>query len=48
MMYQVLDKDTIKSEISPYLHRAKRGFETKSSFIEVVTSILYKSKTGCQ
>ena len=48
MMYQVLDKDTIKSEILPYLPKAKRGFDTKSSLIEVVNSILYKLKTGCQ
>jgi len=47
-MYQVLDKDTIKEEILPHLSIAKRGFKTKSCLIEVVNSILYKLKTGCQ
>ena len=27
-MYEVLDKDTIKSEILPYLSLAKRGYVT--------------------
>lgn len=47
-MYQVLDKDTIRIEILPYLSVAKRGYKTKSCLIEVVNSILYKLKTGCQ
>jgi len=47
-MYQVLDKDTINLEIMPYLSVAKRGFKTKSCLIEVINSILYKLKTGCQ
>lgn len=47
-MYAVLDKVTIKSEILPYLSTAKRGFETKSSLIEIINAILYKLKTGCQ
>ena len=29
-MYEILDKDTIKSEILPYLSVAKRGYVTKS------------------
>jgi len=48
MMYQVLDKDTINSEIIPYLPKAKRGFNTKSNMVEIVNCILYKLKTGCQ
>ena len=48
MMYQVLDKDTIISEIVPHLPLAKRGFKTKSSIVEIINSILYKLKTGCQ
>ena len=28
-MYEVLDKDTIKSEILPYLSVEKRGYVTK-------------------
>ena len=47
-MYQVLDKDTIRIEILPHLSVAKRGFQTRSCLIEVINSILYKLKTGCQ
>ena len=47
-MYEVLDKDTIKSEILPYLSVAKRGYVTKSDLVEVIQCILYKLKTGCQ
>lgn len=48
MMYIVLDKDTIISEIVPHLPLAKRGFKTKSSIVEIINCILYKLKTGCQ
>ena len=47
-MYEVLDKDTIKSEILPYLSVAKRGYVTKSDLSEVIQCILYKLKTGCR
>ena len=47
-MYEVLDKDTIKSEILPYLSVAKRGYVTKSDLVEVIQCILYKLKTDCQ
>ena len=47
MMYQVLDKDTIISEIIPYLPTAKRGFSTKSNRVEIVNCVLFKLKTGC-
>ena len=46
-MYKVLDKDTIKSEILPYLSVAKRGYVTRSDLLEVIQCILYKLKTGC-
>ena len=46
--YAVLDKDTIKSEIMPYLSIAKRGYTSKFDLIEVVNAILYKLKSGCQ
>lgn len=46
--YAVLDKDTIKIEIMPYISVAKRGFTTKFDLIEVVNAILYKLKSGCQ
>ena len=41
-------KITIKNEILPHLSVAKRGFQSKSSLIEVINAILYKLKTGCQ
>ncbi len=47
-VYQVLDKDTIKEEILPYLPTAKRGYKTKSCLEEIIQGILYKLKTGCQ
>ena len=47
-MYEVPDKDTIKSEILPYLSVEKRGYVTKSDLVEVIQCILYKLKTGCQ
>jgi transposase len=47
-MYKVLSKDMIENEILPHLSVAKRGFKTKSCLIEIVTSILYKLKTGVQ
>lgn len=46
--YAVLDKDTIKSEIMPYLSIAKRGFSSKFDLMEIVNAILYKLKSGCQ
>ena len=48
LMYEVLDKDTIKFEILPHLSVAKRGYVTKSDLVEVVQCILYKLKTGGQ
>ena len=48
LMYEVLDKDTIKSEILPYLSVAKRGYVTKSDLVEVIQCILYKLKTSCR
>ena len=47
-MYEVLDKDTIKSEILPNLSVAKRGYVTKSDLVEVIQCILYKLRMGCQ
>jgi len=38
-MYEVLDKDTIKSEILPFLSVAKRGYVTKSDLVEVIQCI---------
>jgi len=47
-MYEVLDKDTIISEILPYLSIAKRGYVCKADIVEVINCILYKLKTGVQ
>ena len=46
LMYEVLDKDTIKFGILPYLSVAKRGYVTKSDLSEVIQCILYKLKTS--
>ncbi len=46
-MYEVLDKDTIKSEILPHLYVAKRSYVSKSDLSEVIQCLLYKLKTGC-
>ena len=35
-MYEVLNKDTIKSEILPHLSVAKRGYVTKSYLAEAI------------
>ena len=48
LMYEVLDKDTIKFEILPHLSVARRGYVSKSDLLEVIQCILYKLKTGCQ
>lgn len=47
-MYAMLAKDTIKNEILPHLPQAKRGYVTQSCLIDVINTILYKLKTGCQ
>ncbi|MDY0090545.1 MAG: IS5 family transposase [Flavobacteriaceae bacterium] len=47
-MYNVLDKDIIKSEIVPYLPLAKRGFQATVPLEEIVNAVLYKLKTGVQ
>ena len=47
-MYEVLDKDTIKSEILPHLSVTKRGFVSKSDLAEVIQFNFYRLKTGCQ
>ena len=47
-MYEVPDKDTIKSEILRHLYVAKRGYASKGDLAEVIQCIFYKLKTGCQ
>ena len=48
LMYNVLDKDIIKSEIVPYLPLAKRGFQATVPLEEIANAVLYKLKTGVQ
>ena len=47
-MIELIDKDTIRMEILPYLTTAKRGYPCKGDLCEVIQCILYKLKTGCQ
>ena len=47
-MYEVLDKQTIKSEILRHLPVSKRGYASKSDLAEVIQCIFYKLRTGCQ
>ena len=48
LMYSVLHKDIIKSEIVPHLPLAKRGFQVRVPLEELVNAVLYKLKTGVQ
>ena len=48
LMYEVLDKDTVKSEILPHLPVAKRDYVPKGDLAEVIQCFLYKLKMGCQ
>ena len=48
LIYSVLDKDKIKTEIVPHLPLPKRGFHTTVPLEEVVNAVLYKLKTGVQ
>ena len=38
--YAVLDKDTIKNRIMPYLSVAKRGYASQCPFLKLVDSVL--------
>ena len=46
LMYEVLDKDTIKSVILPHLSVAKRGYASKSNLLDAFQCMLYKLKTS--
>lgn len=48
LMYNVLDKDILKSEIASYLPLAKRGFQATVPLGEILNAVLYKLKTGNQ
>ena len=47
-MYEVLDKETMKSEILLHLPAAKRGYASKSNLLKAFQCILYKLKTSLQ
>lgn len=47
-MYEVLDKDAIKSEILGHLSVAERGYASKGNLVHIIQRILYKLKTCCQ
>ena len=47
-MCEVLDKDTMKSEILPHLSVVKRGYVSKGNQVEVIQCGLHKQKTACQ
>ena len=42
LMYEVLNKDTMKYEILPHLSVEKCGYVSKSDLTEVIQSKLYK------
>ena len=48
LMYEVLDKETMKSEILLHLPAAKRGYASKSNLLKAFQCILYKLKTSLQ
>jgi hypothetical protein len=48
-MMSLLDKDTLKSEILPFLPRAKRGKScSEALLLGFLELILYRLTTGCQ
>lgn len=47
-MYKVLDKDSIMTEIVPYLPNPVHGPSPRAPLAEIVNAILYKLKTGVQ
>ena len=48
LMYEVLDKETMKSEILLHLPAAKRGYASKSNLLKAFQCMLYKLKTSLQ
>ena len=45
-MYEVLNNDTIKSEILPHLYVGRHGYTSKSDLKEVIQCILCKLETA--
>ena len=49
LMMSLLDKDTLKTEILPFLPRPKRGEScSETLLLAILALILYRLKTGCQ
>jgi transposase len=44
----MLDENTIKQRILPYVSKGKRGVRQRVCLAKVVQAILYRLKTGCQ
>ncbi len=47
-MYKVLDKDSIMTEIAPYLPIPVHGPSPRAPVAEIVNAVLYKLKSGAQ
>ena len=48
-MYEVLDKDTLKSEIPLHLSAAKHSYASKNGLVQVaIQYTLHKLKTSCR
>ena len=47
-VYEVLDRDAMKSEISPHFSVAKRAYAAKGELAEDIQCLLYHLKTGSQ
>ena len=46
-MYEVPNKDMMKSEIMPLSSVAKHGYASKSEWAETIQCSLHKQKTAC-
>ncbi len=47
-MYEVLNKDTMKSKILPHLFALKRGYGSNNNLAETLPCIRYMLETGSQ
>ena len=48
LMYEVPNKDMMKSEIMPHSSVAKHGYASKSEWAEAIQCSLHKQKTACR
>ena len=47
LMYEVPNKDMMKSEIMPHSSVVKHGYASKSEWAEAIQCSLHKQKTAC-